>query len=457
MSTGALFKRFMKYALPSITSMIVFSLYTIVDGVIVSWGVGEEALAAVNLSAPFSAVVFSIGVLLASGTSVVTAISLGQGEEKRANRYFNQNLVITAAVALAITAFTLLNLEKVAVLLGAREHTLAYVKEYVGTVSVFAIFFMISYNLEVLVKTSGAPQLSVVGVVSSAITNTVLDMIFVFGFGWGVFGAAFATGLAQVVSTILFASYFLRKKGKLRFGKFRWEPGIYKRILPNGVADGITELSNGAVIFLYNQTILRIMGDDGIVSYTVISYVSTLILMMVSGTAQGLMPVSSYHYGKGEEQVSRRFYKLALLTGAVIGAAGFALCMLWGRGIVGVFLDRSSHLYDASVQALRVYCPVFLLMGFNVVSGAFFASLERPLFSSVISVGRGLAFPAMAVLIMPAILGTNGIWISVTISELVCFGVSLVFVYRYKAGVAAIRGKVRPENEKQVERRNEIC
>lgn len=440
MSTGTLFKRFMKYALPSIASMIVFSLYTIVDGIIVSWGVGEEALAAVNLSSPFNSVVFSVGVLLASGTSVVTAISLGQGDEKRANRYFNQNLVVSAAVAVLITAAALFNLEKLALLLGAGEHTLVYVKEYVGTIAVFSIFFIISYNLEVLVKTGGAPQLSVVGVVSAAVTNTVLDMLFVFVFKWGVFGAAFATGIAQVVSTLIFVSYFLKKKGKLRFGKFRFEPGIYKRILPNGIADGITELSNGAVIFLYNQTILRLLGEDGIVSYTVISYVNTLILMMISGTAQGLMPVSSYHYGKGEEGVSRRFYRLALITGAVIGVAGFTLCSFGGNGIVGLFLEKNSHLYGASVQALGIYCPVFLFMGFNVVSGAFFASLERPLFSAVISAGRGLVFPALAILIMPVLLGNQGIWISVTVSELVCFAVSLLFVALYKRAGAG-KGK----------------
>ena len=142
-----LLKRFFKFVIPSIVSMWIFSLYTMVDGIFVAWGVGEHALTAVNLSMPFTSLVFMVGILLATGTSTVISIALGQGDLDRARNYFNQNLFVTGIASLLLGALVLLNLERVALFLGATPDTLVYVKEYVGTIAAFAIFFTISYNL----------------------------------------------------------------------------------------------------------------------------------------------------------------------------------------------------------------------------------------------------------------------------------------------------------------------
>ena len=168
-----------------------------VDGIFVAWGVGEHALTAVNLSMPFTSLVFMVGILLATGTSTVISIALGQGDLDRARNYFNQNLFVTGIASLLLGALVLLNLERVALFLGATPDTLVYVKEYVGTIAAFAIFFTISYNLEVQVKANGAPHISTIGVISCALMNMVLDAVFVLVFHWGVWGAAFATGLAH--------------------------------------------------------------------------------------------------------------------------------------------------------------------------------------------------------------------------------------------------------------------
>ena len=177
-------EKFLKFVLPSIASMWAFSLYTMVDGVFVARGVGETAMAAVNLSAPFTSLVFMVGILLATGTSTIISIALGRGELEEARNSFSQNLAVTVCVSLVLTALVLLNLERAALFLGATPDTLAYVKEYVGTIAVFAVFFTVSYNLEVQVKANGAPQVSTVGVASCAVMNVALDAPFVMGFGW---------------------------------------------------------------------------------------------------------------------------------------------------------------------------------------------------------------------------------------------------------------------------------
>ena len=180
-----LIKRFFKFVVPSIVSMWIFSLYTMVDGIFVSRGVGEIALRAVNLSMPFTSFIFMVGILLATGTSTVISIALGQKDLERARGYFNQNLAVTGAVSLLLTVLVLFNLDTVAHFLGATPDTLGYVKEYVGTIAVFAVFFTVSYNLEVQVKANGAPHISTVGVISCSLMNVVLDAVFVLVFHWG--------------------------------------------------------------------------------------------------------------------------------------------------------------------------------------------------------------------------------------------------------------------------------
>ena len=290
-------KTFLKFALPSVASMWAFSLYTMVDGLFVARGVGESGMAAVNLSMPFTSLVFMVGVLLATGTSTVISVALGQERLEEARDYFNQNLAVTGAVSLLLTAAVLLNLEAVALFLGATPDTLDYVKEYVGTIAVFAVFFTVSYNLEVQVKANGAPQVSTIGVLSCAVMNVALDALFVIGFGWGVWGAALATGLAQVTSTAVFLAYFLTHRERLQLGRFRRNLGAYRRILPLGLSEGLNELSNGLVVFLFNHTILRVIGEQALPAYTIISYVNTLVLMTMTGIAQGMQPLVSYALG----------------------------------------------------------------------------------------------------------------------------------------------------------------
>ena len=181
-----LVKKFFRFVIPSILSMLAFSLYTMVDGMFVAKGIGEKALAAVNLSSPYNSAMFASGLLIAVGMSTVISIELGKGEKELARRLFTQNLLVSAAAALMISVVTLMNLEHVARFLGATEDTLGYVMEYVGIIAPFAMFFICAYNMEVLVKTDGTPQLSVIGVSAAGLANVVLDWLFVIKRGWGV-------------------------------------------------------------------------------------------------------------------------------------------------------------------------------------------------------------------------------------------------------------------------------
>ena len=279
---------------------MVFSLYSIVDGLMVSKGVNEYAMASVNLAVPFTNVLFSIGVIFAVGTSTIIAIYLGQNQGEKANSLFSQNIVLLTCVGLTITVLVFVFLEPFAVLLGAKGVTYQYTIDYLRGLAPFALCFIISYNMEVLIKTDGYPRLAILTVVTGCLANCVLDYIAIFLLDWGVWGAAVATGLSQLLTCIIYLRHFLGGHNTFHFVKFRMDWGIYKRLIPLGFADGVTELCNGVMIFLFNRVILRCLGDDALVSYTIIAYVNTLIINTMLGISQGSQPLVSYHYGKGD-------------------------------------------------------------------------------------------------------------------------------------------------------------
>ena len=413
-------KRFLRFVLPSIASMWAFSLYTIIDGIFVARGVGETAMAAVDLSMPFTSLVFAIGVALAAGTSTLISISLGKGDLDRARGLFSQNLAVTAAVSLAITTLALIFLEDIALFLGATADTLRYVEEYVGTIAVFAVFFTVSYNMEVQVKANGAPQISTVGVLSCGLMNVALDALFVLVFRWGVWGAALATGLAQVTSAVVFFVYFHTHRERLRLEPFRLDLGAYRRILPLGLSEGLNELSNGLVIFLFNRTILRVIGEQALPTYTIISYVSTLVLMTMTGTAQGMQPLVSWSLGAGRRRDCWRLMRYGAVTAALFALLSFALGELGAPLIVSAFLERDSDIFSYSVSALRAYACSFLVLDCNIIFAGASTAMERPGPAFLISVSRSLVLPAASLLILPALFGDWGIWTAPLVSELAC-------------------------------------
>ena len=200
---------FFKFIMPSVVSQWVFALYTMVDGMFVARGVSETALAAVNISSPFVTAMFAMSLMFAVGTSTIVALLFGEKKIQEAREVFSQNMIVLSILSLILTALVLLNLESLARFLGATEHTLPYVKGYIGTIAPFAICFILSYTFEILISTDGYPAMATMIVSVGVVLNCILDYLLVMVLHRGVEGAAFATAFSQAVVIIFYLKHFL--------------------------------------------------------------------------------------------------------------------------------------------------------------------------------------------------------------------------------------------------------
>lgn len=332
----------MKYVVPSVAAMWVYTIYTMVDGMFVARGVGTTALAAVNISMPFINTAFALGILFAVGASTKASIYKGQGDMEKANKVFTVSTVTVFSLALIVAIAALLNLERLAMMLGADETTLPYVKDYLGIIIPFVVCYMTSYNLEVLIKADGYPQKAIVTTLAGAATNIVLDYVFVMVFHWGIKGAAIATGISQLMTLSIFLAHFLSKKSGFSFVKIQWKFKEVVSMAKIGVADSVTEFSVGAIIFLFNNTLIRVSGNDGVVIYTVIAYVSQLILMTMMGINQGMQPLVSYYHGREEHKIHKYILRIALIVAGTASLAAFVWGVLYPNPVVAVFIDRGA-------------------------------------------------------------------------------------------------------------------
>ena len=428
----SLLSQFTRFTGATVASLMVFSLYSIVDGLFVAKGVGEFAMAAVNLAVPFTNILFSIAVVFAVGANTIIAIYLGRGEGERADSLLSQNLALLTAIGVTISLLVLVFTVPFARLLGANETTLDYTVHYLRGLAPFALCFIVSYNMEILVKTDGYPRIAIATVVTGCLTNCALDYLAIFVLNWGVWGAAVATGLSQLLTCVIYLRHFLCGRSTFHIVRFRMDWRIYRRLLPLGVADGVTELCNGVMIFLFNHVILRCIGDDGLVSYSIIAYTNTLIVNTMLGISQGSQPLMSYHYGKRDAAGCRRLLRYGFTASGLLTLVLFGGVMLLAPQLVLLFLGAGDPaLNAASAAALRRYALSSLLMGFNILMGGFLTAVERPVGAICVSVGRGLAFQAAALLALAFTVGGTSIWFAPLISESVCLVVAAVFLRRF--------------------------
>ena len=420
------YSRLLRFVLPCIGTMLFTSIYGIVDGLCVSNFVGKTAFAAINLIMPLPQMLGTVGFMLGTGGSAIVGITLGEGDRKKADRYFSMFMWAALVSAGVLAVLGIVFLRPAAVLLGAKGELLDYAVRY-GRILMLALPGFALQNLfQSFFVTAEKPHLGFWFTVGAGCTNMVLDVVMVGMLHWGVEGAALATLISQLVGGVLPVFYFISRNNtsclhlcRTQFyGRVLWDACI------NGSSELMTSLSMSLVNILYNFQLLRLIGENGVAAYGVIMYAAFLFVAVFVGYAVGSAPIVSFHYGAQNQKEVHNLYAMSLRLIGMVAVAMTVVAMYLIPQVARFFVGYDPELLVLTTRAFRLYGLSFLIMGFNVYASSFFTALGDGLTSALISFLRTLVFQVAAVLILPALLGTDGIWLAVTAAELAALGVS---------------------------------
>ncbi len=427
------YKKLLRFVLPSIVMMIFTSIYGVVDGLFVSNYVGKTAFAAVNLVMPLLMMLSALGFMMGTGGSAIVAKTLGQGDKERANRYFSMMVYVTVAGGVVLTLLGLVFLRPIVTALGAEGEMIGECLIY-GRISLASLtFFMVQNVFQSFFVAAEKPHLGLGVMVAAGVTNMVLDYLFIAILGWGIAGAAAATAAGETVGGIVPLIYFSRKNTSLlRLTKTKIKGKILLKACTNGSSELMTNLSMSLVNMLYNVQLMKLSGEDGVAAYGVIMYVNFIFLATFIGYSIGSAPIVGYHFGAQNHNELKNLFRKSL---RLIGGWGVLLMLLafaLSGPLARFFVGYDAELLAMTSHGLRLYALAFLVSGFNIYGSAFFTALNNGLVSAVISFLRTLVFQMAAVLILPRLLGLNGIWLAVLVAELMALGVTLQFFIRKK-------------------------
>ena len=418
-----------RFTLPSIAMMIFTSIYGVVDGFFVSNYAGKTPFAALNLIFPFIMILGTMGFMIGTGGSALVASQLGQGDEKQANRTFSMMVLFTVLTGVVLTVLGLVFVRPVAILLGATENMVEDCVLYGSVCIAFTMPFMLQNVFQSFLAAAEKPRLGLAVTVAAGLTNCVLDALFIAVFQWGLAGAALATGLGQLVGGVLPLIYFARPNSSLlRLTRTRLERRPLLKACANGSSELMSNISSSLVSVLYNWQLMRFIGEDGVSAYGVLMYVQFIFIAIYLGYSIGSAPIVSYHYGAGNHAELKNLRRKGFTLTGFGGVVLTLIALLLSSPLARLFVGYDPELYALTVHALRLFSFSFLLCGFNIYASGFFTALNNGGVSAAISFLRTLVFQSLSVILLPLLFGMDGIWLAITLAEVLACFVSLLFL-----------------------------
>lgn len=425
------YPRLFRFVLPSIVMMVFTSIYGVVDGFFVSNFVGTEPFAAINLIMPFVMILGGMGFMIGTGGTALVSKIMGEGDDLRAKRTFSMMIRLTVILGGILTALGLIFMEPVARLLGADANTFGDCVRYGRIVVAFTVMYMLQSVFQSFLIAAEKPKLGLAVTVAAGVTNMVLDALFIAVFQWGVAGAAIATGISQCVGGIIPLIYFsCPNKSRLRMTRTRLSLHPILQACGNGSSELMSNISSSLVSMLYNHQLLKYFnGNDGVAAYGVLMYVQFIFVAIYVGYAVGVAPVVSYAYGASRRDEMKNLLKKSMwimgVAGVVLTAAAIGLAV----PLAHMFVSSSPSVYELTVGAFRMFAASFLLAGFNIFLSSFFTALNNGVVSAAISFLRTLIFQTAAVILLPILIGPDGVWWAVAAAEVVAFVISISFLF----------------------------
>lgn len=424
------YKKLIKFTIPTIIMMIFTSIYGIVDGIFVSNFVGSNAFAAVNLIMPALMILGTIGFMIGTGGSALVSKTIGEGKIEKANEYFSMLVYLLILVGFIFTIIGVVLVKPITTLLGANQTMFADCVTYGRTLLLFLIPFVLQNCFQSFLIVAEKPTFGLIISIVSGVSNMLLDFLFMYVFKLGVFGAAIATGISQLIGCIIPILYFMQKNDSpLKLVKARFEAKAILQSCVNGSSEMLTNLSMSLVNMLYNMQLMKYVGADGVVAYGIIMYVGFIFSGTYFGYAIGTAPIIGYHYGAENTDELKNLLKKSIKLIAITSLIMTALAEILSKLLATIFVSYNVELLAMTTNAIRLFAISYLISGFNIFASSFFTALNNGIVSASISFLRTLLFEVAMILLLPMIWGLNGIWLAVVFAEVLALVVSVIFLY----------------------------
>ena len=432
------YRKLLRFTAPSIMMMIFTSIYSVVDGLFVSNFVGKTPFAALNFIFPFIMLLSAVGFMLGTGGSALVAKTMGEGKMERANRLFSMFTYVAIVSGIMIAVIGILVLRPVASFLGAEGEMLEYCVSYGRILMAVMPAFMLQTMFQTFFVTAEKPELGFKITVAAGVANMFLDWLFIAVFGWGLEGAAWATGLSQVLGGVIPVIYFARPNSSLlRLTGLTFDGRALLRGCTNGISELVSNISMSLVGLLFNVQLMAYAGENGVAAYGIIMYVDFIFLATFIGYSMGSAPVVSFHYGAGNTDELKSLLRKSIVIIGIASVSMFAIAEMAARPLSLIFASYDKELLDMTIHGFRIYAVSFFFVGFAIFGSGFFTALNNGIVSAIISFLRTLVFEVIAVLTLPLIFGLNGIWFAIVLARGLAIIVTMFFLvkkqpeYRY--------------------------
>ena len=427
-------KLLMQYAVPAIIAMTASSLYNMVDSIFIGHGVGTMAISGLALTFPLMNLAAAFGSLVGAGAATLISVKLGQKDYDTAQRVLGNVFVLNILLGVAFTVIVMAFLDPILYFFGGSDETVGYARDYMYIILLGNTITHLYLGLNAVLRSSGHPQKAMYATIATVIINTILDPVFIYGFGWGIRGAAIATIVAQIISLMWQLWIFSSKEELLHFhrGIFRLKRKIVFDSLAIGMSPFLMNMAACFIVILINQGLKKYGGDLAIGAFGIVNRLVFIIVMIVMGLNQGMQPIAGYNFGAKQYERVTKTLKLTIIYATGVTTFGFIIGMLFSDTVVGIFTS-DAELIELSAKGLRIVVMFFPIIGFQMVTANFFQSIGMASKAIFLSLTRQMVVLLPCLLILPRFFGAAGVWYSMPISDLLASliaGTMLVWQFR---------------------------
>lgn len=417
MKNNRIFFHFFKYVFLNIWGQIGYSCYTMADTFFVSSDLGCKGLTALNLAFPMFCFMNGIGLMIGMGGGTCYSLAKSRRETQKANQIFTNAAHLTLAASVLFFFIGIFASESLVRLLGADDTMFTLTNTYLKVMLLFAPAFFTNNLLQCFVRNDGNPALSMASMITGSLSNVILDYIFIFPFGMGIFGSILATGLSPVISIIVLFPYFIKRKNQFHYIR-SFSLKKISGIISNGIPPFVTEISSGIVMFLFNFIILHLKGNIGVAAFGIVSVISLVVIAIYTGLSQGMQPVLSLNHGAGNQKNVDKIRTYALTTAFLLSVILY-VTLFFGAGPIALVFnsEKDTLLQVLAIPGIRLYFLACPFIGYNLVTATYLISTEHPRPAQIISVSRGILVLIPVAFLLSATFGLTGVWCTYPVTE----------------------------------------